>query len=659
MTQPVKKRSRYANPTAPTVPQGFVRDELDDDDSADDPDFEADELDPAEDEDDEPYDAFEEQDLGFVGVRTRTSHHEHARQLESTLNDPNLEHATFLDAFGAAEDGRGGEDFEVDDLDSTDDENSAGLIGFRDLAHVVPAEDRSRTGDGSSFGREDDEDDDYDEEGEDDEDANPIENPADDYQRFLRGLLAESASIEHRDNSRGAGEEIQGSAEPPSWAMDDDEDFDYLRESARVHDDPLEYRDDYHVSRKELVQLLSSGKGTNLRRHTRHAKARSNGRGVRDTSAAPPISIPLSVLQPALGVTGASPAVPTAVGASITPVVPSPANVQVPTFVAPPAAGYGCLPPATMLRYREQLGVHVQILTGLHANLMAKVKTAEEGRSAGNSQPDEPDLAAAKQSVKRSETLIRGLIDNKRVSTLYHQVVATNMARLKPFEENIVNPAKNAMLRFENMRRSVYSLPVLDLLEPFLRDCTTMPASSLPASALQPFQRFNRPDIAQALRPRRGQRHYVGSHTKPGWYAWSSSDDALLAMAIAKYGSDNVEFSKDLLPHRQNEDCLTRIRYLSSRRCPDNPVKRQVMLVSAPLSKAELEIVQKGLVMYGGNTDDPEVWKRIQRNLLPGRAWPYLQKLWTWRETRRKYKAKYRAKASEKKKAAQEGAAPA
>jgi len=106
------------------------------------------------------------------------------------------------------------------------------------------------------------------------------------------------------------------------------------------------------------------------------------------------------------------------------------------------------------------------------------------------------------------------------------------------------------------------------------------------------------------------------------------------------------------------DDCQRRVRYLSSRRCPDNPVKRQVMHISTPLNKEEVHLVRYGIERYGaGKTDDPEVWKSIQRDLLPNREWSHLQKLWAWRESRRKYKAKYRAKVSEKKKALRSDAA--
>lgn len=88
-----------------------------------------------------------------------------------------------------------------------------------------------------------------------------------------------------------------------------------------------------------------------------------------------------------------------------------------------------------------------------------------------------------------------------------------------------------------------------------------------------------------------------------------------------------------------------RVRYLSSRRCGENPVKRHVTFNNTALSKAEMRAIQHCLKMFGeGAEQNNDVWKAIQRDYLPGRDWSFLQKLWHIRETRRKYKASYRKK---------------
>lgn len=667
LPRPVKKRKRHPQP-CPTLPDGFVRDELDEDDSADDPDFEADDLDPAEDEDDEPYDAFEERDLGIIGVRTRNSDAD--AQLRQIWDSATLDPATspFTNLFRKGEDA----EFEVDDLDSTDEEegkdgDEGQSMDTTDIGRrmdVASMDDETREGD----------DDVEDEEGEEDGDEERDE----EYQQFLQSLLTEDIEVSSAPQGNPLDDDVGSRVEPPSWAIDDDDDFDYLRESARVHDDPLEYRDDYHVSKKELVQLLSHSKGKYLRRPPRSSKPKTDAVG-RGSAVAPPISIPLNVLQPALR-SGTANAVPlglpgvlqqsVGVGAVQAAPVMLPAasssgalstaqvanEVAAPPYIAPPQMAYLNVSPAVTYQFRDQLAVHVQILTALYANVKSNLRKYES-RGEGNEQGENAEgLAAVREVATRAENLIKGLIDNRRVSTLYYRVINTNMARLKLFSEKIVNKVGISGFSYESSKSSIYNLPVLDLLESFLGNCSSLPLSGLPASALQPFQPFNRSDITEALLAKRVRRQYSGSNSQPGWYVWTAADDTLLAMMIAKYGSDTADFSKDLLPHRQNDDCLTRVRYLSSRRCPDNPVKRQVMVISAPLSKDELQLVSRGLALYQGNIDDPAVWKRIQRELLPGREWSHLQKLWGWRETRRKYKAKYRAKAMQKRKNVQDGA---
>lgn len=705
--QPVKKRGRFSvlgegvnfsfeeqqaarqpRPRQP-VPEGFVRYELDEEDSEDDPDFEA-EADAVDEEDED--DRFEELENVYEEQRldeSRPTDTELDRLLSQARSlpprrrhvsrDPSSQelfhHRGFRDGFSSAPfEHRPGEDpqFEVDDLDSADEEDeldesegvrvedgatvSALPAGSGDLSGVLEPEDVEVDELDEADSDEEEEDEDADD-GEEEEEAAP-----DEYQQFLMGLLNDTGGPQVASERGGAGS-VTGGLPPPSWAMDDDDDFDYLRESARVQDDPLEYRDDLQVSRKELVQLFSNSAAGGLRRQTRHSRAAQGGRPRQPTTAIPPIPVFATTVAPPAAIPNSLMPVHTALAP--TPRAPGTEPGAVPhslqPFIPPPHASFMNLPAHALYQFREQLSVHTQILTTIHAETRRASRIAREQIACQETNShDTVDARAAEEAANRSEILIQGLIENKKVSLMYHQAIGTNISRLKGFSERLLHRDRNSPFKYESCKLSVYNLPVLDLLERFLSDCRTASLSDMPTGVLSRFEQFNRSDISQALHARRQRRQYSASGSRPGWFAWTAEDDRLLAMTMAKYGSEVWEFSKDLLPHRREDDCQTRVRYLSSRRCPDNPVKRQVIFISSPLNTDEVALVRRGLEMYGrGNTEDADLWKRIQAELLPSREWSHLQKLWNWRETRRKYKAKYRAKAYQKKKALREGAAPA
>lgn len=704
--QPVKKRGRFsvleedvnfngeelqrARQPRPrqSVPEGFVRYELDEEDSEEDPDFKA-EADAVDEEDeDDQFDELENvnEQQGLDGSRRTSAGLDHIVVSQARLQrprrrcvsrDPNSQelfhHRDFHYGLSSASfEHRPGEDphFEVDDLDSTDEDNepeesesvrvedganeSALPASSGDLADVLEQED-------VEVDELDEADSDEEEEDEDVDDGEEAEEAPDEYQQFLMGLLNDTGGPQGA-SEHGAAGSVAGGLPPPSWAMDDDDDFDYLRESARVQDDPLEYRDDLQVSRKELVQLFSNSTAGNLRRQTRHSRVAHGSRPRQYATAIPHTPVFGANLAPPAAIPSSLMPVHTALAP--TPYAPSAESGAVPTsvqpYIPPPHTSFMNLPTHALYQFWEQLSVHTQILTTIHAETRRASRIAREQRPDQATNPrDAQDARAAHEAANRSEILIRGLIENKKVSLMYHQAIGTNLSRLKGFSERLIHKDRNSLFKYENCKPSVYNMPVLDLLEGFLRDCGTASLADMPAGVLSRFEQFHSPAISQALRARPQRRQYSASGSRPGWFAWTAEDDRLLAMTMAKYGSEVGEFSKDLLPHRQEDDCETRVKYLSSRRCPDNPVKRQAMFISSPLNMDEVALVRRGLQMYGqGNTEDADMWKRIQAELLPSREWSHLQKLWDWRETRRKYKAKYRAKASQKKKALREGAAP-
>ncbi|CDF34892.1 unnamed protein product [Chondrus crispus] len=716
--QPVKKRGRFAvcaegiglnsersqssgrRENREPVPKGYVRYELDEEDSEDDPDFEANADVLADEDDDDQYNGLVDINEGELAPdTTRRSEAE----LNHILNDPRIQQSTrrIASRNGAFDDlARPSElyptnhaslpslgpelgqdpdfdlddpDFEVDNLDSTDEEDeredsepfdennedenihlpddTIEFDNFHDSNDIEVDELDEADSDESGCEAEEEEDED-----DEDDEFDGKEGAPDEYQQFLMGILAESG-----DRVTEGSRDVPGGLPPPSWALDDDDDFDYLRESARVQDDPLEYRDDLQVSRKELVQLFSNST-VGLRRQTRHSRAsqtvkpRQSNRSIR----ALPISRTLSSA-PAAAASAPHPVVNGAVSNTLRSQTGPSANRSVPTpYIGSPNAPFINLPVHCVNMLHEQMSIHVQLLTAVHAKAKKVSRSAREPRFESGAN-ETVDISTANAAANRSEVLLRGLVENKKVSALYHQALATNLSRLKAFSEKLLHRDGNAAFKYETCKTSAYNLPVLDLLEQFISDCRNANLEEMPGNVLARFKPFHNPQISQAMWTRPQGRQYSASGLRPGWFSWTAGDDFLLAITMAKYGSNEVgQFSKDLLPHRKEDDCQTRVKYLSSRRCPDNPVKRQVMLITSPLNNYEVEQVTRGLSMFGRGAclDDAAVWKRIQAELLPGREWSHLQKLWHWRETRRKYKAKYRARSYKKKKAMKERTLP-
>lgn len=669
-----------------------MRDELDDEDSEEDPDFTIDVVNSDEEQNDNDLD-----DAPLPRERLLTASHLREHSLPASLAprqelNPTLPHLPGQEGHDEDEDPR----FEVESLSTNDDERDPfeeAVTPNEPPVNCIVSEDPL-----PRFNCTDDEDDpDFTLDNADIEVDNPEVEPEEwniqeqtqnrEYIEFLLGLAAQDEYTKHH---RVGSIVQQGSQEriPPvgksalsnlhdaDILLDDDDDFDYLRESAMIQDDPLEFRDDLHVSRKEVAQLLFNNEST-LRRRTRTSSQKrahfqsSRRPRVSKQQAAPEIGTLLQVA-PILQANPLPIPISTPVPGTVRDIAPSrqqtPAappllpHKEAPDFVAnpmqplihPPAMSFFSIMPAQLHAFKDQMSVHLQLLAHFHATILKIARTQQKNSCSGSAESDPTDEQSASIT---SEKLLRRLINNKRVSTSYHYMLSTHVERLKSFAERLLHPRDQNVFNHKTIRSSIYDFSSIDLLEPFLDTCENANPSELPGLALQPFKTYFRPAVAASLRIRLNRRQYNMSGAPEGWYAWTVQDDKLLAMTIAKYGRDFGDFSRDLLPHRLVDDCHARVRYLTSRRCGDNPVKRQVTHTTTPLNRDELKLVEAGLSRYGGRTDDPEVWKQIQRNILPSREWSHLQKLWLWREARRRYKANYRAKLSKKKALEQAGAA--
>eukprot|EP00737_Agarophyton_chilense_P002168 gb/GEZJ01002465.1/.p1 GENE.gb/GEZJ01002465.1/~~gb/GEZJ01002465.1/.p1 ORF type:complete len:692 (+),score=99.46 gb/GEZJ01002465.1/:90-2078(+) len=440
--------------------------------------------------------------------------------------------------------------------------------------------------------------------------------------------------------------------------LDDDDEFDYMREAANVQEDPLEFRDDLPVSRREVAQLLSE-RGIVLR-----SQKRQRTRRVAPATSAPtnPLLFPHSVV-PATGthvpVQSMSSVTPVAAVSStfpppcITPVSSANAVVSTTPAVASNTAlasrisqqqalrtsAVAVLSPHFLVQFQQQLKAFVQILAHIHAN------SAKSARISGNEEPD----PLANDAHEKSEIMLKRVVENRKMSISYHEMLETQMMRIALFSDGLAFRQFEECFSKPNRKKSVYAVDGLEDIELFLNDCRTLAIEQMPSRALERVEKISQPHLKRALLTRK--RQFTLSGAREGWFIWTAEDDRLLALTIAKYGREVAEYSKDLLPHRLEDDCQARVRHLCSRRCTGNAVKRQMMLISAPLNQQEVKLVQHGLRMFGGRVEDEFVWKRIQKELLPGRQWSLLQKLWLWRETRKKTKARYRAKVSQKKKA--------
>lgn len=476
--------------------------------------------------------------------------------------------------------------------------------------------------------------------------------------------------------------------------QDDDDDFDYLRESARVRDDPLEYRDDFTVPYSEVLQLLSQPDVDScLRPQTRARKPikkRAKDTAVNEidsTSKIPAHDVThaaSAVVQKALPPQSSRmPPIAPFIQPSLSPVEVQPAAKTVPsTGIAGPAAAHDTLAremltPGTpcseslnvafvglstdrLAQLQLQLAAFAQIASHVHTKIAKKYREAS-GLPTDNLEGSTTDLVietrsshdktnAKKESdyttemaYKRSESMLRRFVKQGKVSLAYHCLVREQMQALRPMSERALGTQTRQNNHIDSWRRGVLNSKMIEGMDNFLRavrsknwDCGD--------KAMRPLKRFWRADITKALT---GAEHVrkPSDRGRDGAPPWNAGDDNLLGLTIAKYGRDFGESSKDLLPHREEEDCRMRVRYLSSRRCGDNAVKRQVLLLSLPLRPEEMRLIEEGAKRYG-NLDDCETWKRIQREFLPGRDWLHLQKVYNWRMQRRKYKASYRAKLS-------------
>lgn len=553
--------------------------------------------------------------------------------------------------------------FEVDDLDSTDDDHftpnrtapapaQPHLIGFADVplasddeeddpdfelnpAYALPSPPPSPPPPPpseplpfnlASFASEDEDDDpDFDASASITPQPQPVE-----FQDFPRssdsGPVSPSRDMTYAQFLQALNPSTATTPVPPeafNQLLDDDDEFDYMREAANVQDDPLEFRNDLPVSRREVAQLLSE--------RDLALRSQRKQRPKRGAAAARPPAGSISHVQNIVPAHA-----PVVVGGRAGVAAPAPMPMQslplLPGTIMP-------LNPLSIAHFQEQFKAFLQILAHVHANASKSCRMSEGGQSHQD----------AKQSFDRSEQMLKRIIQQRQLSISYHDMVDNHIMHISRFSDELGYRAFQQCFRKENRRKSVYAIDGFDCIEGFMSDCRTLPVEVLPGGAEARLEKVLRPHLKQALTTKKRQFTLTGA--REGWFTWTSEDDRLLALTIAKYGREVGEYSRDLLPHRLEEDCQARVRHLSSRRCADNAVKRQVMHISAPLNQQEVALVQHGLQRFGGRVEDCEVWKRIQRDLLPGRQWSLLQKLWLWRETRKKTKARYRAKESERKKA--------
>lgn len=480
---------------------------------------------------------------------------------------------------------RGDTMFEVDELESTDEEE---------------ADEANEVDEASDEGDEDD----------DDAEEERSWSPASDepggqaYKMFLRSVLGEGDTPE--ENRIPAIAELLDD--------DDDFDFDYLRESALVDDDPFEYRDDrgVHVSRQEVVQLFSAADAM-LRPRTRRA------------APAPRIVRAPPLLR--------APTPP--------PIAPNVLTPGVPAIPGARVIAQGPLVDANALAIlHDQYAMHVHLLAAVHADAALIAASASAERPL-----PERSVSEARGALQTTAALAHSLLEMRDASVKFWQLVAPyrdahTRARLgaAPFAGAVSLEQSPPVV-------SAFDTPALRVLGRFLTDCESLDSSTTPLAIVSRLRPHLHPAITSKLAPRPVRRIASSGGAVP----WSPADDELLLMTLVKHSREFGELSRDLLPHRTPESCVKRVRYLSSRRCADNPIKRFELANSATLSRGELVTVQAALAnLPPGAERDPNVWKAIQRDHLPAREWSYLQKMWQARESRRRYKATYRKKARAK-----------
>jgi hypothetical protein len=650
--RPVKKRRRYAqqpSPNARVEDHSFERDELPDDESDDDwiaddthsLDLEADEGDEElSSERDVDLDAHSDdvndvEDTGSAEIGNRTKSREWIRLEDGAVPGANsyprkddilAEYQRGLltmDMQGVPcrparkSDAReiplpATEDFELDEIDTSSDDNYD--------EDDVEADDDDDD--------DDDQDDDVDGVDRGDESGSDPENGADQTVEFGESGdgRGQAKTPRSRPESVVGGEAyahflaaILAEDSPPAASLpgpfssllddDFDADFDYLTAAAQTTEDPLEYRDDkaVHVSRREIVQLVS-GAPARRRRHRNIApSATSGGVAVR--------SVPLLLPRPDQGPNRPHELDIFQAG------LPEPQHSSIfqlrPSYGAFPGGhpwtGFesNAMSNLTFARIREQLNIHVLLLVHVHAT-------------------------SSDTNVKSdTASMLRQMLEMRDLSHTYKSM-------FEPHRRRHEDPLHDSVGEDPAPVETCFGIPALDMVSSFLADSNAGQMGAM--SLLERFRPFSDETTHTALSARISEPKF--SSASEADLPWTVEDDFLLAMTVAKHTVDFGDESKDLLPHREVRDCERRMRYLSSRRCGDNPVKHQVHLLTlnqTPLSKEEIDIVKTALLQHGSDAEGNEsrsrdIWKLIQRDFLPHRDWRQLERTWGWRESRRIYK---------------------
>jgi hypothetical protein len=99
-------------------------------------------------------------------------------------------------------------------------------------------------------------------------------------------------------------------------------------------------------------------------------------------------------------------------------------------------------------------------------------------------------------------------------------------------------------------------------------------------------------------------------------------EDALLLMGLKKFGLANWEMIQaQFLPTRTTRQIMVRFKNLSARRAPTNPIKDFVNTLWRPLSKAEEDLIYRGVQRFGRD------FKKISSHYLPHRPPTILRNL--------------------------------
>lgn len=101
------------------------------------------------------------------------------------------------------------------------------------------------------------------------------------------------------------------------------------------------------------------------------------------------------------------------------------------------------------------------------------------------------------------------------------------------------------------------------------------------------------------------------------------SEDALLLLGLKKFGLANWEMIQaQLLPIRSSRQLYIRYKNLVARRAASNPIKDFVAQLWRPLSKAEEDLIYRGVLRFGRD------FKLISSHFLPHRPPTILRNLW-------------------------------